>query len=58
MQHNDREMPVLGIGIELGARKNLNYRKFAETLVQMTRIEEETVKLTLWVNQALRVCAR
>jgi hypothetical protein len=52
---NDGEAPVSGVGIELGVRKS--YRKFAGTLVQLTKIGEGGVKLRLRVNQALRyVC--
>lgn len=46
------EAPVSGIGIELGVRKS--YRKFAGTLVQLTKIGEGGAKLRLRVNQALR----
>ncbi len=49
---DDVEAPVSGVGIELRARKS--YRKFAGTLVQLTKIGEGGVKLRLRVNQALR----
>ena len=49
---NGGEAPVSGVGIELGVRKS--YRKFAGTLVQLTKIGEGGVKLRLRVNQALR----
>lgn len=44
--------PVSGIGIELRARKS--YRKFAGTLVELTRVGEAGMKLRLKVNQTLR----
>ncbi|KAI9509475.1 hypothetical protein F5148DRAFT_1282975 [Russula earlei] len=47
---------VSGVGIELRARKS--YRKFAGTLVELTRMGEDAVKLRLRVNQALRRCPK
>jgi hypothetical protein len=49
---NEGRTPVSGVGIELGARKS--YRKFAGTLVELTRVGQTGVKLRLRVNQAFR----
>jgi len=50
---NEDRAPVSGVGIELRGRKS--YRKFAGTLVELTRVgDENAVRLRLRVNQALR----
>jgi hypothetical protein len=53
---DEGRMPVSGLGIELTARKS--YRKFAGTLVELTRVGQAGVKLRLRVNQALRYVRR